>query len=62
MPAADFTHQKALAAMSAGEVVTVLATDPGAPDDFAAFCRQTGHALLSSTAEDGVFTLVVRHK
>ena len=54
--------KKALAAMSAGEVVTVLATDPGAPDDFAAFCRQTGHALLSSTAEDGVFTLVVRHK
>ena len=54
--------KKALAAMSAGEVVTVLATDPGAPDDFAAFCRQTGHVLLSSTAEDGMFTLVVRHK
>lgn len=54
--------KKALAAMQAGDVLTVLATDAGAPDDFAAFCRQTGHELLSSTADNGVFTLVVRHK
>ena len=31
--------KKALAQMQAGEVITVLATDAGAPDDFAAFCR-----------------------
>lgn len=54
--------KKALAAMTGGGEMTVLATDPGAPEDFAAFCRQTGHVLLSSTAENGTFILVVRHK
>lgn len=55
--------KKALAGMASGAVLRVLATDHGAPDDFAAFCRQTGHILLHShSGEDGVYELVVRHK
>ncbi|WP_165010812.1 sulfurtransferase TusA family protein [Neisseria yangbaofengii] len=54
--------KKALAQMQTGEVLTVLATDQGAPGDFEAFCRQTGHVLLESTENEGVFTLVIRHK
>ena len=54
--------KKALAQMQAGEVITGLATDAGAPDDFAAFCRQTGHVLLESTQAGEIFTLVVQHK
>ena len=54
--------KKALAQMQAGEVITVLATDAGAPDDFSAFCRQTGHVLLESTQAGEIFTLVVQHK
>ncbi|MDK4685026.1 sulfurtransferase TusA family protein [Kingella negevensis] len=55
--------KKALAMMESGAVVKVLATDAGAPDDFAAFCKHTGHELLSLTArEDGVFELVIKHK
>ena len=54
--------KKALAQMQAGEVITVLATDAGAPDDFAAFCRQTGHVLLESPQAGEIFTLVVQHK
>lgn len=54
--------KKALAQMQAGEVITVLTTDAGAPDDFAAFCRQTGHVLLESTQAGEIFTLVVQHK
>ena len=54
--------KKALAQLQTDDVLTVLATDAGAPDDFAAFCRQTGHQLLQSSAPDGVFTLVVKHK
>lgn len=54
--------KKALAQMQAGEVLTVLATDPGAPGDFEAFCRQTGHVLLESAENEGVFTLVIKHK
>ena len=53
--------KKALAQMQAGEVITVLATDAGAPDDFAAFCSQTGHPLLESTQAGAIFTLVVQH-
>lgn len=54
--------KKALAQMEQGAVLTVLATDGGAPDDFAAFCRQTGHVLLESSEQGGVFKLVVQHK
>ncbi|HFC3387546.1 TPA: sulfurtransferase TusA family protein [Neisseria gonorrhoeae] len=54
--------KKALAQMRQGEVLTVLATDGGAPGDFEAFCRQTGHVLLDSSEQDGMFTLVVKHK
>lgn len=54
--------KKALADMQAGQILSVRATDPGAPDDFAAFCRQTGHRLLASDTDNGVFVLVIRHK
>lgn len=54
--------KKALAQMESGTVLTVLATDAGAPGDFEAFCRQTGHVLLESTESSGVFTLVVQRK
>ena len=54
--------KKALATLETGQILSVRATDPGAPDDFAAFCRQTGHRLLASESDGGVFTLVIRHK
>ena len=55
--------KKALAEMASGTVLEVIATDPGAPKDFEAFCRQTGNALLeSSTTAEGKFRLVLRRK
>lgn len=54
--------KKALATLESGTIVTVLATDAGAPEDFAAFCKHTGHELLESTVVDGVFKLVVKRK
>ncbi|EGV35498.1 hypothetical protein l13_15150 [Neisseria weaveri ATCC 51223] len=54
--------KKALAVLETGDVLTVLATDVGAPDDFAAFCRQTGHVLLESSQEGDVFKLVLKHR
>ena len=48
--------------MQQGDVLTVLATDGGAPGDFEAFCRQTGHVLLDASEQNGVFRLVVQHK
>lgn len=45
--------KKALAEMAAGEVLRVLATDPGSVKDFHAFAKQTGNELVSQgeTAE-----------
>jgi tRNA 2-thiouridine synthesizing protein A len=39
--------KKALAEMQAGQVLHVLATDPGSVKDFAAFARQTGNELVA---------------
>ena len=55
--------KKALANLQSGDELTVYATDPTVQDDFAAFCRHTGHQLLSSEAlTDGSFVLLLRHK
>jgi tRNA 2-thiouridine synthesizing protein A len=49
--------------MQSGTVLQVIATDPGAPADFSAFCRQTGNTLLeSATTADGKFKLVLQRK
>jgi tRNA 2-thiouridine synthesizing protein A len=39
--------KKALGDLSAGQVLKVVATDPGSVKDFEAFCKQTGNELLS---------------
>ncbi|MFN8995533.1 MAG: sulfurtransferase TusA family protein [Pseudomonadota bacterium] len=51
--------KKALADMASGEVLRVVATDPGSVKDFAAFCKQTGNALLSSDDNGREFTFVI---
>lgn len=52
--------KKALAGMSGGQVLKILATDPGSVKDFEAFAKQTGNALLDSTREEGKFCFLVR--
>jgi tRNA 2-thiouridine synthesizing protein A len=36
-----------LSALRAGEVLRLIARDPGAPQDMPAWCRMTGHTLVS---------------
>jgi tRNA 2-thiouridine synthesizing protein A len=45
-----------------GELIEVIATDPGSVKDFAAWATSTGHALVESSAADGKFRFVLRHK
>lgn len=52
--------RKALAALGPGEVLEVLATDPGSVADIAAFCAQTGHTLLSSGENAGTYSFNIR--
>ena len=52
--------KKAMNGMEAGEVIKVIATDPGAVKDFEAYCNQTGHELLSSGEEGGKFAFLIK--
>lgn len=51
--------KKALAKMDSGQVLHVIATDPGAVKDFESFSKQTGDELLESREDGGklYFTL-----
>jgi tRNA 2-thiouridine synthesizing protein A len=53
---------RVLRGMQAGERLRVLATDRAAVADFRAFCRETGHDLLSFAEEAGVFSFTIRRK
>ena len=54
--------KKALAELASGQVLKAYATDNGAVKDFQAFCKQTGHIMLSleETKEGGV-TVYIFH-
>ncbi|MEQ9814224.1 MAG: sulfurtransferase TusA family protein [Azospirillaceae bacterium] len=54
--------RRELAAMRSGDILQVLATDPKAPDDIAAFCQETGQEVLSSGEADGEFRLRLRRR
>ena len=47
--------KKALSRMASGQILRVIATDPGSVKDFEAFSRQTGNELLESNEDDGRF-------
>lgn len=48
--------------LASGEILEVLATDPGSVADFAAWSRTTGNELLSSSVEGGVYRFLLRRK
>ena len=54
--------KKALSEMSSGQVLRVLATDPGAVKDFHAFAKQTGNQLLSDAQVDQTFEFYFKRK
>lgn len=54
--------KKTLTAMVSGEVLHVLATDPGSVKDFQAFCKQTGNELLSSGEVENTFEFFLKRK
>jgi len=54
--------KKALNGMQSGQVLKVVATDPGAVKDFQTFARQTGNELLSHAEAGREFTLYMKRK
>ena len=54
--------KKALADMASGDLLKVLATDPGSVRDFQAFARQTGNELVDQSSNDNEFVHVLRRR
>jgi tRNA 2-thiouridine synthesizing protein A len=52
--------KKAVTDLAPGHVLKIVATDPGSVKDFAAFCVQTGHELLSSNENDGEYIFFIK--
>jgi tRNA 2-thiouridine synthesizing protein A len=54
--------KKAIGTLEAGQVLKIIATDPGSVKDFDAFARQTGNELLSSAEEGGKYIFFIKKK
>ena len=52
--------KKTLASMDSGQVLHIIATDPGSVKDFDAFAKQTGNELLESKEEGGKFHFLIK--
>jgi len=52
--------KKALKDVPVGEVLEIRATDPGSVADFAAFCKQTGNELISSSSEGSIYKFEIK--
>jgi tRNA 2-thiouridine synthesizing protein A len=54
--------KKSLTDMQTGQVLKIVATDPGSVKDFEAFAKQTGNQLLSSSEENKEYTFYMKRK
>jgi len=54
--------KKSLNDMQSGQVLKILATDPGSVKDFQAFAKQTGNELLSQAEAGKEFTFFLKRK
>ncbi len=52
--------KKAINKINSGEVLKIIATDPGSVKDFEAFTKQTGHDLIETGEEGGEFTFLIK--
>jgi tRNA 2-thiouridine synthesizing protein A len=54
--------KKSLNDLASGQVLKIVATDPGSVKDMQAFAKQTGHALLSSEEQNKTFVFFMKKK
>jgi tRNA 2-thiouridine synthesizing protein A len=54
--------KKALAELTSGQVLKVVATDPGSVRDFQAFARQTGNELVQQSTQGDEFIHFLRRR
>ena len=51
---------RAIKKIQVGQVLKMIATDPGAPPDMAAWARQTGNEIIAQEEEDGKFIFYIK--
>ena len=54
--------KKALTDMASGQMLKIVATDPGSVKDFQAFSKQTGNELISSEIAGKEFIFFMKRK
>lgn len=54
--------REALQDLRAGQVLKIEASDPGSKADIPAFCRQTGHELVTTVDGGEVYTYFIRKR
>ena len=52
--------KRALNVMEIGQTLRILATDETSQQDFITFSEQSGHQLISSNVNEGVYNLLLR--
>lgn len=52
--------KKTLDKMASGQVLQIIATDPGSVEDMAALARQAGHELLESRQESDKYYFLMK--
>ena len=59
-PLPSLRAKKSLAGMQSGQILHIIATDPGSVKDFEAFAKQTGNELMESREEGGKFYFLIK--
>ena len=54
--------RKAMRSLAPGDVLRLIATDPGAVHDVAAMCEATGDCLIGSEEADGILTFRIQKR
>lgn len=54
--------KKALAEMTSGQILRVVATDPGSARDFQAFAKQTGNELVEQQTAGADFIHILKRR
>jgi len=52
--------KKSLTEMDSGQVLQIIATDPGSVKDFEAFAKQTGNELMNSSEDGGKYMFLIK--
>jgi tRNA 2-thiouridine synthesizing protein A len=52
--------KKAMNGLAAGEILKVIATDPGSVKDMEAFCKQTGNEMVSTSQAGDDYTFMIK--